>query len=411
MRSKREDFSYYWRFRLLTLLFYLKFLRRVFIDLLGIIQPLPEKKRFLPRAERILIFNWRDTKHNYAGGAEAYIHQLAKQWVKEGNKVTLFCGNDGKSKRYESIDGVEVIRRGGFYFAYLWAFIYYLLRFRNKYNVIVDCENGIPFFTPLYARQKIFCLVFHVHQEIFRRSLIKPLALVALFLEKRFMPLVYRNIKFVTISASTKKDIEKLGIARKKIETVTPGVDLKIFKQSKKSFYPLILYLGRLKFYKSVHIFIQAAQKILAKVADAEFIIAGDGEEMESLKKLTYKLDLGKKIKFLGRVTEKEKVKLYQKAWVFVNPSFMEGWAITTIEANACGTPVVVSDVPGLRDSVDNKETGFLVKYGEIDSFAKYTSLLIKNKNLRDQMSFKARLWSEQFSWEGSAAKFLEILK
>ena len=167
---------------------YLKFLIRIGVDFIEIFQPLPKKTAVSPKAKQILIFNWRDLKHRYSGGAEVYLHEIAKQWVKMGSKVTLFCGNDGKCKRYEIIDGIEIIRRGGFYFVYIWAFLYYMLRFRGNYNVILDCENGIPFFTPLYAKEKIFCLVFHVHQEIFRRCLIKPLAAAVSFLEKKIMP-------------------------------------------------------------------------------------------------------------------------------------------------------------------------------------------------------------------------------
>jgi O-antigen/teichoic acid export membrane protein len=92
--------------------------------------------------KKILVFNWRDTNHVFAGGAEVYMHELAKRWIRAGHKVTLFCGNDGNNPRYEIIDGVEVIRRGGFYFVYIWAFLYYMLKFKGKYDVVIDCENG-----------------------------------------------------------------------------------------------------------------------------------------------------------------------------------------------------------------------------------------------------------------------------
>jgi len=390
---------------------YLKFLIRIGVDFIEIFQPLPKKTAVSPKAKQILIFNWRDLKHRYSGGAEVYLHEIAKQWVKMGSKVTLFCGNDGKCKRYEIIDGIEIIRRGGFYFVYIWAFLYYMLRFRGNYNVILDCENGIPFFTPLYAKEKIFCLVFHVHQEIFRRSLIKPLAAAVSFLEKKIMPSVYKKTQFITISKSSKKDMEELGITKGKISIISPGVDCKAYVPGKKSPRPLILYLGRLKFYKSVHLFLQTAKKLSEKFPNAEFIIAGDGEEMPNLKKLRKKLHLQKKVKILGRVSEKRKIELLQKAWVFINPSFMEGWAITTIEANACATPVVVSNVQGLKDSVESGRSGFLVKYGKVDDFVKYTSLLIKKESQRIRMSRFARIWAKNFSWNKSAKKHLEILK
>lgn len=387
----------------------LKFFFLNFIDFISVIAPLPALKHN-KAGKNILIFNWRDMRHAYAGGAEVYVHEMAKRWVKSGNNVTLFCGNDSKSPSYEVIDGVEIIRRGGFYFVYVWATLYYIVKFRGSYDVIIDCENGLPFFTPLYAREKIFLLIHHVHQEVFRKSLRPPFSWIASFLEMHIMPYVYKNIEIITVSNSSKKDIQEYGISKKEPIVIHNGVDLDFFKPAQKSLHPMILYLGRLKFYKSVHIFIRAAKEVLAKVPDAEFIIAGNGEEESGLKRLTKKLNMQSKIRFVGKVSEEEKIKLYQKAWVFVNPSFMEGWGITSIEANACGTPVVASNVPGLRDAVLNPDSGFLVPYGQVDAFAEKITLLITDSEIRNKMSKYSIEWAQKFDWQKSADEGLKII-
>jgi len=90
-------------------------------DFYGLFHRLPTPARLADGNLRILIFNWRDTKHSWAGGAEEYIHQLAKRWVAMGHEVTVFSGNDGKSPRHETLDGVQIIRRGGTYFVYVWG--------------------------------------------------------------------------------------------------------------------------------------------------------------------------------------------------------------------------------------------------------------------------------------------------
>ena len=113
----------------------------------------------------------------------------------------------------------------------------------------------------------------------------------------------------------------------------------------------------------------------------------------------------------MGRVSEKEKINLYQKAWVFVNPSFIEGWGITTIEANACGTPVVASNVSGLRDSVHNPHSGLLVPYGDVDEFASNIKMLIENNDLREEMSKDAISWAKNFDWNESAREVINIIK
>jgi len=89
----------------------------------------------------------------------------------DGNKVTIFCGNDNNNPRNQIINGVEIIRRGGSYTVYLFAFLYYILKFRGKYDVIVDCENGIPFFSPLFTRTPVVLLIHHVHQVIIHKYL------------------------------------------------------------------------------------------------------------------------------------------------------------------------------------------------------------------------------------------------
>lgn len=361
--------------------------------------------------KKILIFNWRDTKHVFAGGAEVYIHEIAKRWAKQGNVVTIFCGNDGKSKRYEIIDDIEIVRRGGFYFVYIWAFVYYMSQFRGRYDVIIDSENGIPFFTPLYVKETVYCLMHHVHQDVFRRSLIKPLALFAQFFEEDLTPLVYRNVKFITVSESTKKDMKRIGLGKAGVDIIHPGVTLTELNPGVKANVPTVLYLGRLKYYKSIHVLLHAVPRIVQDMKNAKIIIAGDGEEGNPLKKLAKKLKITDSVQFLGKVTEEEKIALYQSAWVFVNPSMMEGWGITTIEANACGTPIVASDVPGLRDAVSDRNSGFLVDYGNSEAFAKKIFLLLKNETLRDNMSKKAVLWARNFDWEKSASQFLSILQ
>lgn len=95
--------------------------------------------------KRVLIFNWRDTKHAYGGGAEVYVEEIAKRWISDGHAVTMFCGNDGHQSRHEIRHGIRIVRRGGFYLVYVWAAIYYFARFRGKFDVVIDCENGVPF--------------------------------------------------------------------------------------------------------------------------------------------------------------------------------------------------------------------------------------------------------------------------
>jgi glycosyltransferase involved in cell wall biosynthesis len=88
----------------------------------------------------------------------------------------------------------------------------------------------------------------------------------------------------------------------------------------------------------------------------------------------------------------------------------MEGWGITSIEANACGVPVVASDVPGLRDSVRNPHTGYLVEYGNAEKFAEKILHILMNRDVHDRMRDNSLAWARNFDWDRSAARSLAIL-
>jgi glycosyltransferase involved in cell wall biosynthesis len=365
--------------------------------------------------KRILVFNWRDTKHIWWGGAEIYVHELAKRWVRDGHEVTLFCGNDRKNKGEEVIDGVKIIRRGGFFTVYIWAVFYYLFKLRKECDVVVDSENGIPFFTPLFVTKPVVLLIHHVHKDIVLGGLklpkyLLPFALIAKSLETWFMPFIYRNAKIVAVSPSTKSDLESLGF-KNGVSVVNPGVEEGKFKKSKKTKVPSILYLGRLKHYKSIDTLIKAHKIVTKKYPKAKLMIAGFGDARKHLEKIVKKLDLKGKVKFLGRVTEKQKVKLLGKTWVFAYPSTMEGWGISVVEASASGTAVVASDVPGLRDSVRNPSSGLLVEQGNPVEFSNAIVKLIEDDKLRTKFETQGREWANTFTWDRSADKFLDVIE
>lgn len=387
-------------------------LMRIGNDLIGLFGRFPKSSPLLNGKLRILIFNWRDTKHVWSGGAESYVFELAKYWVKSGNNVTIFCGNDSHSLRHEVIDGVQIIRRGGFYFVYVWAFFYYIFRLRGKYDVIIDSENGIPFFTSLYARIPVFLLIYHVHQEVFRENLAFPFSKIARFMEAKLTPIAYKNNHVITISESSRRDIVNYGIAKQEnIEIVHPGIDESLFYKSKKSKNPSFLCLGRLKQYKNIDIAIHAFAKVVKHYPQAELSIVGEGEMMEKLQALAKRLKIQNKVIFYGKISESDKAILLSQAWVVLQPSQLEGWGITIIEANASATPVIASNVPGLSDSIIHKETGILVELKNIDAFANAMTDLIQNQKYRETLSDKAFNWAQNFNWDKSSEQFLNIIE
>ena len=354
---------------------------------------------------KILIFNWRDITHPWAGGAETNIHELAKRWVAMGNQVTLFCSAYPGCKPEETIDGIRILRRGTRFTVYLHAFWNYLTRLRKeKYDVVIDDINGVPFFTPLYVRKPKISIIHHLVKGIFFKELKFPLSWLAYAAEQFVMPILYRKGRIITVSESSKEEIQKLGL--KNITVIHNGIDSVCSNSGVKTKNPTICYVGRTKKYKHLDILLKLFKEI--NLPDSSLYIAGDGDSLPNLKELANKLGLNN-VEFFGHVSDDAKAKLLQSSWVFVTPSEKEGWGITVVEANACGTPVVAFNVPGLRDSVVDCKTGFLVD-NERELKEKVLTLL-NDANLRDQMSSAAFEWSKNFSWDKSAAKFIEEIK
>jgi glycosyltransferase XagB len=386
-----------------------KSIKRFGIETVDLFRPL--KPEFGKNSKNILFFNWRDTKHKWAGGAEVYIHEISKRLAAKGVGVTIFCGWDGVSKRDDLVDGVRIIRRGGIFTVYLYAIFYKMFKMRGKFDLIIDCENGIPFFTPLYSNTPKILLIHHIHQEVLRSKLKFPFSQIGMFLEKIMMPIVYSKSNVVTISKSSKNEIEALSQSFiNRVSIVNPGIVVEnaIYPKTKN---PSMLYLGRLKSYKNVDMAIRAYKTVLSSLPDLSFTIAGSGDDEKRLKRIAKKLGVLGKINFTGYVNNREKHKLLSESWICVQPSSYEGWGITVIEANAHGTPVVASDIGGLRDSVIDGETGLLFEEGNLADLTLSIEKIIATDTFRQYLSENALKWSENFSWDSSAELFLETIK
>lgn len=367
----------------------------------------------------ILIFNWRDITHPQAGGAEKYIHEIGKRLAKE-HEVTLWCGKYEGCKEVEEIDGIRIIRNGskiriGVFdpAIYLLAGLDYLSKLRKeRFDVVIESMSGSPFFTPLFSKEPKIAILHHVNKGMLFREVSFPAALISYFGE-RAIPVLYKNIRFITVSESSRQGLINLGISPTKISIVYNGVDSSPFsKNYEKSDYPHIMYFGRLKRYKRLDLLIRTMKMIIREVPDAKLTIAGSGDAEKELMALVNELGLEDSVIFGGHIDEKEKAELLGSAWVFVTPSSKEGWGITVIEANACGTPCIAYDVPGLRDSIRDGRTGLLIKEdGDVEALAESIVEVLRNDSLRKNLSKKALKWASSFSWDKSAEEFMNVLE
>ncbi|RME28924.1 MAG: glycosyltransferase family 1 protein, partial [Candidatus Zixiibacteriota bacterium] len=173
---------------------------------------------------------------------------------------------------------------------------------------------------------------------------------------------------------------------------------------------PTILYLGRIKKYKSIQHLIAAFARVREELPEARLMVVGDGDYLPALKAQAAELGLTEAVEFPGFVSVEDKVNRMRRAHVAVLPSLKEGWGLTNIEANAVGTAVIAADSPGLRDSVRDNETGFLYPYGDIEQLTQRLLTILRDETTRRRLEQGGLKWAEQFNWDRSAKKFEQLL-
>lgn len=352
---------------------------------------------------RLLLVNWQDRDNPQAGGAEIHLHEIFGRLAARGHEITLLCGGWAGCDATTVLDGINVIRVGTRYtFPFLARKYFDAHLATKKFDLLVEDVNKVPLYTPRWGSVPVVALVPHLFGSTAFKEFPVPLA-SAVWLAERPLGRTYRGVPFQAISMSTAADLAERGIPRATVEVIYPGIDTVGYSpdESVRSPTPLFAYLGRLKRYKGVHIVIQAFAAMQHPTAVLE--IAGAGDYRERLERLAASLDLGSRVRFLGRIDETEKLRLLRAAWALVFASPKEGWGITNLEAAACGTPVVASNSPGIRESVRDAETGFLVPHGDTRAMATAMLQLAHDPPLVAALGARAREFAETFTWERAA--------
>jgi glycosyltransferase involved in cell wall biosynthesis len=359
---------------------------------------------------KILVFNWQCIKNPSGGGAEVHFHEIFKRIAVKGHDVTLFCSKFEGANDEEIIDGIRVIRKGSRSLFNFYVKKEYLNNFKHKkFDIVIDDINKIPFYTPRYVTEPLMAISHHFFgKSIYRET--NFLSGTYVYLAEKLVDSVYKNTHFAVVSQSTMEEFIGRGFNPELFSIVPNAIAQELFpmKVGEKYSKPTVTYFGRLKKYKSVDHLVKAFALVRKEIPDAQLHFLGRGDFRPYLEKLTKELGIENCTKFFGFISEEDKVKYLSLAHCVVNTSMKEGWGITNIEANACGTPVISADVPGLRDSVLNDESGLLYKYGNIQELAKLLINVLKDNNLRERLSHGAVNWAKSFSWDKSADLMLE---
>jgi glycosyltransferase involved in cell wall biosynthesis len=357
----------------------------------------------------VVFFNWRDTANPEGGGSERYVEKMARGLVERGARVTVFCAAHDASPRDEVVDGVRFMRRGGKVDIYVRGVLHLLLRRLGPVDLVVDVQNGLPFFTRLGTRKPVVVLVHHVHREQWPVVYPGLIGKVGWWIESRLAPRLYRRSQYIAVSGATRHELGTLGVDVDRVAVVHNGADPAPRPAVARSATPTVCVVGRLVPHKRVEHAIAAIAALRDEVPDLRLRIVGSGWWEEDLRKYAAESGVGDLVTFEGHVTEQRKHEVYAESWLMALPSMKEGWGLVVGEAGSHGVPTVAyTSAGGTRESIVHERTGVLA-----DDEAELTEsirLLLSDHELRRRLGEGARARSRAFTWEASQESFADVV-
>jgi len=324
--------------------------------------------------------------------------------------VSLWCGNFSAAPVRETIDGIDVRRRGGRLTNALWSMSRYLSR-RHDFDVIVDYTCQLHFLTPLYVRQPRVAVAMHVVGDAYRHDLRFPIGHALARWEAFSLRHLYGRERFVAISDSTSGQLRRLGIPSDRIRVVQCGRREPAPVLQGRRAQPTLVYFGRLKRYKRLDLLIRVLPDIRRRVPDVRLDVVGAGDQLPALRRLVLDLGLEEAVSFHGRLPDRRLWEVVSAAWINVQPSLVEGWGMTVVEAAQCSVPTIASRAPGLRDTVVEGRTGLLFASDNPQELVEHVSRLLLDVNLRESYGEAAERWAAGFSWTVAADEFEAVLE
>ena len=341
---------------------------------------------------------------------------MAGLWVQAGIEVTMRTSHAPGYPTVSWRDGYRVIRKGGRYLVFPRASFSEMMGWHGASDALVEIWNGMPFFSPLWARRPHVTWLHHVHDTMWEMTLPPRLARMGRTVEYRVAPPIYRRTQIITLSESSKLELmQKLHFKAKRVHVVPPGIDERFSPASggdagraaHKSPTPLVVAVGRLVPVKRFGVLIDALCDIKARHPQLQAIIIGDGYEREMLEAQLHDRDGTSWISLPGRVDDAALVDAYRRAWVVASTSAHEGWGMTITEAAACGTPSVATRIAGHEDAVVADVSGLLTDEA---GFAAALDRVLGDDRLRARLTAGAIDHAAAFTWGATACGTLEVL-
>jgi glycosyltransferase involved in cell wall biosynthesis len=360
---------------------------------------------------RIAIANWRDPWHPDAGGAERYAWEIALGLVARGARVQFLTARAPGQARRDRRDGITVTRLGGRFTVYPLV-LGWLLAHRRSFDAVLDCQNGIPFFTPwvLPRRVPVLCVMHHVHTAQFGVHFPRWMATAGRLLEGPVARRAYRRHACVAISPSTVTAMRERLRWSGDIYLVPCGAPDPAPAPAAGTPAPTTLsWVGRLVAHKRAGLILPVARRLEGTGLIID--VVGRGPAADDLASKVAASGLGGAVRLHGYLPEADKQAIVARSLLHLNTSHGEGWGLCVVEAAALGVPTVAYDVEGLRDAVRDGRTGWLVRAGEtIEDVTERAVKELADPARRAAVAAACREWAAQLDWERSRARMAALI-
>jgi len=359
-----------------------------------------------------------DTYPEVTGGLGVHVHLMSEQQAASGHDVTVVTSDHGEHElpRRERRDGYAVHRHKAFLKpsgnSICPGIAATVLDVSDQYDII-HAHSHLFFSTNIVAALSYLDDTPLVITNHGIRSQEAPD-----WLQRLYLPTVARFTlnaadRVLCYTGTDRRRLRELGVSAP-VSVINNGVDCSRFRpMSVDENSSQILYVGRLIEGKGIGVLLRAFAELVSAVPDTSLVIVGDGMKREWFESHAAREGVASKVTFTGTVPNDRLPRLYNESAVFALPSFNEGFPRTVLEAMACGTPVVTTNLPQLRSVV--ADVGRTVPANEPEALADAIYELLADDTLRRQLGETARRRaSNRYSWkttvEETTAEFYSLL-
>jgi glycosyltransferase involved in cell wall biosynthesis len=315
----------------------------------------------------------------------------------------------------ETFDGCRIVRLGNRYSVYYHAWRYYRKHLRGWADVVIDEVNTAPFFAKFYVGEPNIVLAHMLCRQIWFYQMPFPLSVGGYLAEPLYLRLL-SDRRAMTVSESTRRDLLRHGFRPDRVSIISEGIQMEplaSLDECVKFGQPTVISLGALRAMKRTLDQVKAFEIARASIPNLRLKIAGDASGRYGRAVLSYiaASPYASDIQYLGHISHDDKTELMRRGHAILVTSVKEGWGLIVTEAASQGTPAIVYNVDGLRDSVRAGQTGLVAEANTPSGLARQITALFDAPERYADLRRQAWEWSREITFDRGYADLIRVLK